>query len=86
MITRIHVNGQNLRKNKVHLRKGGRRVRNTVFTAKDYRTNRTGTRVVVHGPSTLVYRPRNPLNSGAVAWIETSHKVDVYHGGRKVQR
>jgi 3D (Asp-Asp-Asp) domain-containing protein len=74
MITRIHVNGQNLRMNKKN--KQGKR--KPVFTVKDYKTNRKGNMVDIHGPSILVYRPDNPLNSAAVAWIETEAEVDVY--------
>lgn len=74
MLTRIHVNGQNLRQNRIRDDNGRY---NAVFTAKDYKRNRKGTQVVIHGPSKLVYRPRNPLKSHAVAWIETEAPVDV---------
>lgn len=83
MLTRIHVNGQNLRANKKHPTTGRY---NSVFTVKDYANNRKGTRVVLHGPSVVVYRPQNPLKSGAVAWIETEAKVDVYWGKTKQYR
>lgn len=71
MLTRIHVNGANLRANK---KDGGMR---PVFTVKDYRGNRKGNGVTIMGPSILTYQPRKRLPSGAVAWIETDAPVYV---------
>ena len=75
MITRIHVNGQHLRQNKKNPNTGRRK---PVFTVKDYRMNRKGNAVTIHGPSHVVYHPDYPMKSGAVAWIETEAEVDVY--------
>lgn len=72
MKTRIHVNGAHLRMNK---KDGGKRL---VFTAKDYKSNRKGNHVEIGGPSRLVYTPGKPLNSGAIAYIETDAPVWVY--------
>lgn len=72
MKTLIHVNGQNLRLNK---RDHGKR---PVFTAKDYRRNRKGNYVQIHGPSELEYFPGKPHKSGAVAAIITYSEVDVW--------
>lgn len=69
-LKRIHVNGHNLRANK---KDGGSR---PVFTVKDYKSNRVGNSVSILGPSKLVFRHK-PLNSGAVAWIETYADVRV---------
>lgn len=73
MITRIHVNGANLRMNK----KDGRR--RPVFTIKDrfkgkYRNRKTNGPVYFAG-GRLLYCPHNPLSSGAVAWFETEGEV-----------
>jgi hypothetical protein len=70
MKTVIHVNRQNLARN----RKGESL---PVFTAKDYKQNRRGTRVEVLGPSTFVYSPEKPLKCGAIAWVETDAEVRV---------
>jgi hypothetical protein len=70
MLTRIHVNQHNIKSNQ----KGDNL---PVFTVKDYKQNRKGNRVLIHGPSKLVYKPDSPLNCGARAWIETYSKVDV---------
>lgn len=71
MITRIHVNRQNVQRNK----KGEKL---PVFTAKDYISNRKGNEVVIMGPSKLIYSPDKPLKSGAIAWIETQSDVLVF--------
>lgn len=70
MITRIHVNRQNIQRNK----KGENL---PVFTAKDYKNNRKGNKVYILGASKLVYSPKKPLKSGAIAWIETFAPVMV---------
>lgn len=72
MLTRIHVNGANLRANK---RDRGIR---PVFTAKDYKQNRKGNKVLIDGPSLLIYSPKEKMKSGAVAWIETIADVEVF--------
>jgi len=33
--------------------------------------------VQIHGPSTFMYRPDNPISSGARCWIETTALVTV---------
>lgn len=43
---------------------------------------RYGRSVIIEGPSTILYRPNNPLSCGARAWIETTSKVRVLHRGR----
>jgi hypothetical protein len=79
MITRIHVNGQNLRANKKrYTKKHPQGKRNTVFTVKDYKRNRKGNYIQIHGESEIIYQPNRPLKSGAVAWIETYADVDVF--------
>lgn len=72
--TFIHVNGHNLRMNK---RDHGNR---PVFTAKDYKHNRKGNFVKIHGPSELEYFPGTgtPHKSGAVAAIITYSDVDIW--------
>lgn len=72
--TRIHVNAQNLRKNAKHPRTGQRK---PVFIAHG-NEKREGNLVVIEGPARLVYAPDDPLKSGAVAWIETEAKVEVF--------
>lgn len=83
-ITRIHVNGQRLRDNRVREDNGKR---NRVFVVSTGRRSVQGTRVVMHGESQLVYRPEKPMDyKGApvTAWIETAGKVDVYWGRERV--
>ena len=75
MKTRIHVNQHNIKANR---KDGGNR---PPITAKDYKRNRKGHRVAVHGPSELVYRPDSPLSCGAVLWVETEADVDVWDDG-----
>jgi hypothetical protein len=72
MKKRIHVNQHHIKANALD---GGNR---PVFTVKDYRRNRKGNRVVINGPSELVYQPDKPLACGARAWIETAAEVDVH--------
>jgi len=43
---------------------------------------RYGRSVIIHGPSTILYRPNRPLHCGAKAWIETDARVTVLHRGR----
>lgn len=66
-IKRIHINGALLRKklkaSKPISIRAGKKVRRA-------------SEALVHGSSRLVYRPRNPLSSGAVLWIETTAEVD----------
>ena len=71
MKTRIHVNKHNIAAN----RKNGTNL--PVFTVKDYKQNRKGNSVEVKGTMKFVYSPHNPLNCGAVAWVETEGEVIV---------
>lgn len=66
-IKRIHINGSLLRKHLKAAKPISIRNRGEVKRAAE---------VLVHGPSRLVYRPRSPLASGAVLWIETIAEVD----------
>jgi len=68
MKTRIHVNQHNIRVNS----KGADL---PVLTVKTYKENRKCNRVEVHGPSTVVYSPDNPLSCGAKVWVETEAEV-----------
>ena len=71
MKTRIHVNQHHI---KANAKDGGNR---PVLTVKDYKQNRTCDRVVIHGPSELVYSPDKPLSCGARVWIETEAEVST---------
>ena len=70
MKTRIHVNQHNIRANA----KGADL---PVLTVKTYKENRKCNKVVVHGPSAVVYSPDKPLSCGAKVWIETESEVTV---------
>ncbi len=67
--TVIHVNQHHIRAN---AKDGGDR---PVFTVKDYKQNRKARRVVIEGPSELVYTPDDPLACGARAYIVTHANV-----------
>lgn len=73
-LTRIHVNRQNIARN----RKGEAL---PVLTVKDYRRNRKGNtaRITAGGVEVarVVYRPDKPLPCGARVWIETKLEVEV---------
>jgi hypothetical protein len=71
MKTKIHVNQ--------HIIKSNSKTGNNkpVITVKDYKQNRYGSKVTIHGGSQVVYSPDNPLPCGAKVWIETQSKVDV---------
>jgi len=70
MKTKIHVNQHNVRANA----KGADL---PVLTVKTYKENRKCNRVVVHGPSAVVYSPDKPLSCGAKVWIETEAEVEI---------
>jgi hypothetical protein len=72
MKKRIHVNQHNIRAN---AKDGGSR---PVLTVKTYKGNTLGDQVQVLGPSTLIYRPEQPLSCGARVWIETEAEVHVF--------
>lgn len=69
MIKRIHVNQHLIRANAMD---GGDR---PVLTVKTYKSNTRCNRVIINGPSELVYRPDKPLDCGAKVWIETRSEV-----------
>jgi hypothetical protein len=71
MTTRIHVNQHVIRRN----RKTGSK--DPVLTVKRGRTNLYADRVVIVGPSVVVYSPDKPLNCGARVWIETEGDVHL---------
>ena len=71
MLTRIHVNQHNIKKNKKN------KTNLPVITVKDYKRNRKGFSVKIDGPCEIVYRPNSPLACGATVWIETKEKVEV---------
>ena len=77
MKVQLHVNRQNIARNK----KGEDL---PVFTAKTYKENRKGNAVEIRCKSTGavllrgVYRPQQPLNCGAVLWMEcNTNEVEV---------
>ena len=71
MKTYIHVNQHIIKRNK---KTGG----NTpVLTAKTYKDNRYGKKVLIDGPCAVVYSPDKPLSCGAHVWIETEAGVKV---------
>lgn len=69
--TRIHVNQHIVKRNA----KGHRP--EAPLTVKTYKENRKAWSVDIRGPSTVVYRPDNPLSCGARVWIETESEVIV---------
>ena len=62
--TKIHVNQHIIRSNK---KKG---LKEPVFTVKQGASNRYAKKVIIDGPSELVYSPEKPLSCGATVWIE----------------
>ena len=67
--TVIHVNMHVIRANA----KTG--ARDPVLTVKQGKTNRYAHTARIDGPSTVVYRPDDPLSCGARVWIETFSPV-----------
>jgi hypothetical protein len=70
-MTKIHVNGQNIKRNK------DKGTRDPVITVKKNKTNTYCHEVIIHGPCRIVYEPDNALKSGARLWIETYSKVET---------
>jgi hypothetical protein len=62
---------------KANAKDGGNR---PVFTVKDYKQNRKAHRVLIDGPSALVYTPEKPLSCGARAYIITDASVITDEG------
>ena len=71
MKTIIHVNQHVIKANA----KNG--TNDPAITVKDYLSTRYAHRVVVNGPSEIVYTPHDPLSCGARCWIETQAPVEV---------
>ena len=71
MKKRIHVNQHHV---KANAKDGGDR---PVITVKTYKSNDYAHGVVIHGPSSLLYRPNKPLSCGARVWIETDSNVEL---------
>jgi|TARA_X000001382_G_scaffold82140_1_gene57918 hypothetical protein len=69
--TRIHVNQHVIRSNAKNDEN------KPCITVKDYKQNRYGSEVTIHGESKVIYSPDEPLNCGAKVWIETEAEVDV---------
>jgi len=67
--TKIHVNQHIIRSNK---KKG---LKEPVFTVKQGASNRYAKKVIIDGPSELIYSPEKPLSCGAHVWIETNSTV-----------
>lgn len=72
MLTRIHVNQHNIKKN---AKDNGDR---PVITVKTYKSNIYCHAVKIHGPSEVIYDGEHPLSCGARVWIETEAEVDAY--------
>jgi hypothetical protein len=76
MITRIHINGQRLRSNRVHAR------HEPVITAKSTRFNCYGYRVDILDKDgnvvASVVQSRKPLSCGALVWVETELDIRVH--------
>ena len=76
MKKRIHINQHLIRANKKH------NERNAVITAKTYKDNWKGNRLVIYdvegnAVATVIYNPNHPLPCGAQVWIETKSRVSV---------
>jgi hypothetical protein len=67
----IHVNMHNIRHNTKH---GTDR---PVFTVKHKGKNTYAAKVIINGPSQVVYQPDKPLSCGARAWIETFAELEL---------
>jgi len=68
--TIIHVNQHNIKFNKQY---GNIK---PVFTIKNGKTNRYAVKVIIKGPSQVVYSFDKPLSCGGHAWIETNSEVE----------
>ena len=74
MKTRIHVNQHNIKANA----KGANL---PVLTVKTSKANIKTNRVLIHGPSEVVYSPDKPLSCGAKVWIETHADLTIEEFG-----
>lgn len=75
MLKRIHVNQHIIRANS---RLG---TSDPPISVKTYRENLRADKVLIDGPSEVVYRPDQPLGCGARLWIETRAPVHIDCGG-----
>ena len=71
MKTIVHVNQHKIKSNLKHNQK------EPVLTVKTYKTNTYASKVLIKGPSQIVYSPNKPLSCGARVWLETKSKVDI---------
>jgi hypothetical protein len=71
MLKRIHVNMHVIKRNK---QTGAN---DPPLTIKTYRENIKAHRVVIDGPSEVVYSPDKPLDCGATVWVETTSRVVI---------
>lgn len=72
MIRRIHVNQHHIRhntKNPDDLK--------PVLTVKSSKDNVKCNKVLINGPSTVIYSPDKPLSCGAKVWVETDADVEI---------
>ena len=69
---KIHINSNTIKSNAKHGRNDP-----VVTVRRGSRVLDRGLRVSVHGPSTVVYEPDDPLSCGAKVWIETTAQVSV---------
>jgi len=67
--TKIHVNQHIIKSNRK------KNLEEPVFTVKQGKSNRYAKKVIIDGPSELVYSPEKPLSCGAHVWIETNSTV-----------
>ncbi len=79
-ISRIHVNQNEICKN------NKKETREPVISVKDYKGNRYGHEVIIHGCCRVVYQPDKPLDCGAKVWIETYARVDHIDRNKNSQK
>ena len=70
-IKRIHINQHKIKSN---IKNG---TNEPVITVKTYNSNTYTNKVIINGPSRVIYRPNNPLRCGARVWIETEAEVKI---------
>ena len=68
MKTIIHVNQHNIKAN-------AEGANLPVLTVKTYKSNIKCNKILIDGPSEVVYSPDKPLDCGARVWIQTKSKV-----------
>ena len=70
-IKRIHINQHKIKSN---IKNG---TNEPVITVKTYNSNTYTNKVIIKGPSRVIYRPNKPLSCGARVWIETEAEVKI---------